>query len=172
MYLCFRYKKPEERQPLVAAMHIFMPMLKERFIQLLPDHSSDSVLIQKQIFKILYALFQVISQHLTFSLCGFDGHHNFQKPKVTSSNCFFCQTNSPKRKDSLTSNMTKKSNKSLYLRSWSQLIFDIVAWKKRLKKIADYQKQKLSIDSFWSVNQLILEALIPNAHFLLCMCSD
>uniref|UniRef100_A0A8C7YF11 Importin 7 n=1 Tax=Oryzias sinensis TaxID=183150 RepID=A0A8C7YF11_9TELE len=53
-----RYKKPEERQPLVAAMHIFMPMLKDRFIQLLPDHSSDSVLIQKQIFKILYALFQ------------------------------------------------------------------------------------------------------------------
>ena len=53
-------------------MHIFMPMLKERFIQLLPDHSSDSVLIQKQIFKILYALFQVISRHLTFSLCGFE----------------------------------------------------------------------------------------------------
>jgi len=54
-----RYKKPDERQPLVAAMHIFMPMLKERFIQLLPDPSSDSVLVQKQIFKILYALFQV-----------------------------------------------------------------------------------------------------------------
>uniref|UniRef100_A0A668UMC4 Importin N-terminal domain-containing protein n=1 Tax=Oreochromis aureus TaxID=47969 RepID=A0A668UMC4_OREAU len=54
----YEYKKPEERQPLVAAMHIFMPMLKERFIQLLPDHSTDSVLIQKQIFKILYALFQ------------------------------------------------------------------------------------------------------------------
>uniref|UniRef100_A0AAQ5ZQZ7 Importin N-terminal domain-containing protein n=1 Tax=Amphiprion ocellaris TaxID=80972 RepID=A0AAQ5ZQZ7_AMPOC len=35
----YEYKKPEERQPLVAAMHIFMPMLKERFIQLLPDHS-------------------------------------------------------------------------------------------------------------------------------------
>ncbi|MEQ2214928.1 hypothetical protein XENOCAPTIV_024038 [Xenoophorus captivus] len=54
----YEYKKPEERQPLVAAMHIFMPMLKDRFIQLLPDHSNDSVLIQKQIFKILYALFQ------------------------------------------------------------------------------------------------------------------
>uniref|UniRef100_A0A665TGQ4 Importin N-terminal domain-containing protein n=1 Tax=Echeneis naucrates TaxID=173247 RepID=A0A665TGQ4_ECHNA len=54
----YEYKKPEERQPLVAAMHIFMPMLKDRFIQLLPEHSSDSVLIQKQIFKILYALFQ------------------------------------------------------------------------------------------------------------------
>lgn len=58
-----RYKKPEERQPLVAAMHIFMPMLKDRFIQLLPDHSSDSVLVQKQIFKILYALFQVMDAH-------------------------------------------------------------------------------------------------------------
>uniref|UniRef100_A0A3Q3WVI6 Importin N-terminal domain-containing protein n=1 Tax=Mola mola TaxID=94237 RepID=A0A3Q3WVI6_MOLML len=58
----YEYKKPEERQPLVAAMHIFMPMLKDRFIQLLPDHSSDSVLIQKQIFKILYALFQETMQ--------------------------------------------------------------------------------------------------------------
>lgn len=63
-----RYKKPEERQPLVAAMHIFMPMLKDRFIQLLPDHTIDSVLVQKQIFKILYALFQVMDAHnrLTF----------------------------------------------------------------------------------------------------------
>lgn len=43
-------------------MHIFMPMLKDRFIQLLPDHSSDSVLVQKQIFKILYALFQVMAE--------------------------------------------------------------------------------------------------------------
>uniref|UniRef100_A0A8C8ELN5 Importin N-terminal domain-containing protein n=1 Tax=Oncorhynchus tshawytscha TaxID=74940 RepID=A0A8C8ELN5_ONCTS len=53
-----RYKKPDERSPLVAAMQIFMPMLKDRFIQLLPDPSSESVLVQKQIFKILYALFQ------------------------------------------------------------------------------------------------------------------
>lgn len=42
-------------------MHIFMPMLKDRFIQLLPDHTIDSVLVQKQIFKILYALFQVMA---------------------------------------------------------------------------------------------------------------
>uniref|UniRef100_A0A8B9HSZ5 Importin 7 n=1 Tax=Astyanax mexicanus TaxID=7994 RepID=A0A8B9HSZ5_ASTMX len=54
----YEYKKPDERQPLIAAMQIFMPMLKDRFIQLLPDPSSDSVLVQKQIFKILYALFQ------------------------------------------------------------------------------------------------------------------
>ncbi|CAB1339253.1 unnamed protein product [Coregonus sp. 'balchen'] len=53
-----QYKKPDERSPLVAAMQIFMPMLKDRFIQLLPDPSSESVLVQKQIFKILYALFQ------------------------------------------------------------------------------------------------------------------
>lgn len=67
MFVCDvrnRYKKPEERQPLVAAMHVFMPMLKDRFIQLLPEHSADSVLIQKQIFKILYALFQVTSTPL------------------------------------------------------------------------------------------------------------
>ncbi|TSL68247.1 Importin-7 [Bagarius yarrelli] len=55
----YEYKKPDERQPLIAAMQIFMPMLKDRFIQLLPDPSSDSVLVQKQIFKILYALFQM-----------------------------------------------------------------------------------------------------------------
>uniref|UniRef100_A0A8C8CR10 Importin N-terminal domain-containing protein n=1 Tax=Oncorhynchus tshawytscha TaxID=74940 RepID=A0A8C8CR10_ONCTS len=54
----YEYKKPDERSPLVAAMQIFMPMLKDRFIQLLPDPSSESVLVQKQIFKILYALFQ------------------------------------------------------------------------------------------------------------------
>lgn len=45
---------------MVAAMQIFMPMMKDRFIQLLPDASNDSVLVQKQIFKILYALFQVL----------------------------------------------------------------------------------------------------------------
>ncbi|KAK7913326.1 hypothetical protein WMY93_013537 [Mugilogobius chulae] len=54
----YEYKKPEERQPLIGAMDDFMPMLKVRFFQLLPDSSSESVLIQKQILKILYALFQ------------------------------------------------------------------------------------------------------------------
>ncbi|XP_068117032.1 LOW QUALITY PROTEIN: importin-7 [Hyperolius riggenbachi] len=54
----YEYKKPEERTPLIAAMQHFLPMLKERFIQLLPDTSEQSVLIQKQIFKIFYALVQ------------------------------------------------------------------------------------------------------------------
>ncbi|GAB1292547.1 Importin-7 [Apodemus speciosus] len=52
------YKKPEERSPLVAAMQHFLPVLKDRFIQLLSDQSDQSVLIQKQIFKIFYALVQ------------------------------------------------------------------------------------------------------------------
>ncbi|KAF6103793.1 importin 7 [Phyllostomus discolor] len=56
----YEYKKPEERSPLVAAMQHFLPVLKDRFIQLLPDQSDQSVLIQKQIFKIFYALVQVI----------------------------------------------------------------------------------------------------------------
>uniref|UniRef100_A0A8C5PDX5 Importin N-terminal domain-containing protein n=1 Tax=Leptobrachium leishanense TaxID=445787 RepID=A0A8C5PDX5_9ANUR len=54
----YEYKKPEERSPLIAAMQHFLPMLKDRFIQLLPDPSEQSVLIQKQIFKIFYALVQ------------------------------------------------------------------------------------------------------------------
>ncbi|KAG8438359.1 hypothetical protein GDO86_008876, partial [Hymenochirus boettgeri] len=54
----YEYKKPEERSPLIAAMQHFLPMLKDRYIQLLPDPSEQSVLIQKQIFKIFYALVQ------------------------------------------------------------------------------------------------------------------
>lgn len=41
-------------------MQHFLPVLKDRFIQLLSDQSDQSVLIQKQIFKIFYALVQVI----------------------------------------------------------------------------------------------------------------
>lgn len=40
----------------------FLPMLRKCFLQLLPNHSPDSVLIQKQIFKIFYAVFQVVPQ--------------------------------------------------------------------------------------------------------------
>ncbi|OCT83649.1 hypothetical protein XELAEV_18021791mg, partial [Xenopus laevis] len=54
----YEYKKPEERSPLIAAMQHFLPMLKDRYIQLLADPSEQSVLIQKQIFKIFYALVQ------------------------------------------------------------------------------------------------------------------
>ncbi|XP_010144181.1 PREDICTED: importin-7, partial [Buceros rhinoceros silvestris] len=54
----YEYKKPEDRSPLIAAMQHFLPVLKDSFIQLLNDPSDQSVLIQKQIFKIFYALVQ------------------------------------------------------------------------------------------------------------------
>uniref|UniRef100_A0A2K6B9Z3 Importin N-terminal domain-containing protein n=1 Tax=Macaca nemestrina TaxID=9545 RepID=A0A2K6B9Z3_MACNE len=46
--------------PLVVAMQHFLSVLKDHFIQLLSDQSDQSVIIQKQIFKIFYALIQHI----------------------------------------------------------------------------------------------------------------
>ncbi|XP_020831463.1 importin-8 isoform X2 [Phascolarctos cinereus] len=53
-----RYKKSEEREPLIAAMQVFLPRIQQQIIQLLPDPSHYSVLLQKQILKIFYALVQ------------------------------------------------------------------------------------------------------------------
>lgn len=61
-FLCicsYRYKKAEEREPLIAAMQIFLPRIQQQIVQLLPDSSHYSVLLQKQILKIFYALVQV-----------------------------------------------------------------------------------------------------------------
>ncbi|XP_030070417.1 LOW QUALITY PROTEIN: importin-8 [Microcaecilia unicolor] len=54
----YEYKKAEERDPLIAAMQIFLPRLQHQIIQLLTDASHYSVLLQKQILKIFYALIQ------------------------------------------------------------------------------------------------------------------
>ena len=54
----FRYKKPEERGALNEAMKHLLPLIHQRCIQLLPDQSELSVLIQKQILKCFYALIQ------------------------------------------------------------------------------------------------------------------
>ncbi|XP_078529891.1 importin-8 [Lissotriton helveticus] len=54
----YEYKKAEEREPLIAAMQIFLPRLLQQIIQLLPDASPYSGLLQKQILKIFYALVQ------------------------------------------------------------------------------------------------------------------
>ncbi|KAM4035336.1 importin-8 [Anomaloglossus baeobatrachus] len=54
----YEYKKAEERAPLVAAMQIFLPRLQQQIVQLLPDPTHYSVLMQKQILKIFYALIQ------------------------------------------------------------------------------------------------------------------
>uniref|UniRef100_A0A1W7RAB8 Importin-7 n=1 Tax=Hadrurus spadix TaxID=141984 RepID=A0A1W7RAB8_9SCOR len=54
----FEYKKPEERGPLNEAMHMLLPMIYQRCLQLLGDMSEASVLLQKQILKIFFALVQ------------------------------------------------------------------------------------------------------------------
>lgn len=54
----YEYKKAEEREPLIAAMQIFLPRTQQQIVQLLPDASHHSVLLQKQILKIFYALVQ------------------------------------------------------------------------------------------------------------------
>ncbi|XP_052575891.1 LOW QUALITY PROTEIN: importin-8 [Peromyscus californicus insignis] len=54
----YEYKKAEEREPLLAAMQIFLPRIQQQILQLLPDASYYSVLLQKQILKIFYALVQ------------------------------------------------------------------------------------------------------------------
>uniref|UniRef100_A0A8C7TSE4 Importin 8 n=1 Tax=Oncorhynchus mykiss TaxID=8022 RepID=A0A8C7TSE4_ONCMY len=53
-----RYKKAEERDPLLAAMQIFLPRIQQLVTQLLPDSTIFSVLVQKQILKIFHALVQ------------------------------------------------------------------------------------------------------------------
>uniref|UniRef100_A0A8C1G3N2 Importin 8 n=1 Tax=Cyprinus carpio carpio TaxID=630221 RepID=A0A8C1G3N2_CYPCA len=54
----YEFKKAEERDPLLAAMQIFLPRLQQLITQLLSDATFISVLIQKQILKIFHALVQ------------------------------------------------------------------------------------------------------------------
>lgn len=54
----FEYKKPEERGPLNEAMNLLLPMIYQLCVRLLPDSSEQSVLLQKQILKIYFALTQ------------------------------------------------------------------------------------------------------------------
>ncbi|XP_048863861.1 importin-8 isoform X2 [Brienomyrus brachyistius] len=54
----YEYRKAEERDPLLAAMQIFLPRIQQQITQLLPDATVFSVLIQKQILKIFHALVQ------------------------------------------------------------------------------------------------------------------
>ncbi|TRY92080.1 hypothetical protein DNTS_005869 [Danionella cerebrum] len=52
------FKKAEEREPLLAAMQVFLPRTQQLITQLLSDATFISVLIQKQILKIFHALVQ------------------------------------------------------------------------------------------------------------------
>ncbi|KAK7864998.1 hypothetical protein R5R35_000025 [Gryllus longicercus] len=54
----FEYKKPEDRGPLNEAMNLLFPMMYQLCVRLLPDQSEQSVMLQKQILKIYFALTQ------------------------------------------------------------------------------------------------------------------
>jgi len=54
----FEYKKVEERTPLTEAMNLLLPQVQQLLVQLLSDMSEQSVLLQKQVLKIFYALTQ------------------------------------------------------------------------------------------------------------------
>ncbi|XP_061617784.1 importin-8 isoform X1 [Phyllopteryx taeniolatus] len=54
----YEYRKADEREPLLAAMQIFLPRIQQLIIQLLTDATIFSVLIQKQILKIFHSLIQ------------------------------------------------------------------------------------------------------------------
>uniref|UniRef100_A0A8C2ZYC9 Importin 8 n=1 Tax=Cyclopterus lumpus TaxID=8103 RepID=A0A8C2ZYC9_CYCLU len=54
----YEYRKADEREPLLAAMQIFLPRIQQLISQLLADATIFSVLIQKQILKIFHALVQ------------------------------------------------------------------------------------------------------------------
>ncbi|XP_075230091.1 importin-7 msk [Lycorma delicatula] len=56
----FEYKKSEERGPLNDAMNMLLPMMYQLCVRLLPDQSEQSVLLQKQILKIYFALTQYV----------------------------------------------------------------------------------------------------------------
>ncbi|XP_033221606.1 importin-7 [Belonocnema kinseyi] len=54
----FEYKKAEERAPLHEAMNLLLPMIYQLILRILQDPSEQSVLLQKQILKIFFALTQ------------------------------------------------------------------------------------------------------------------
>lgn len=54
-----RYKKREDRIPLNEAMHLLLPLTYNLMLRLMPDHSEQSVLLQKQVLKVFYSLIQV-----------------------------------------------------------------------------------------------------------------
>uniref|UniRef100_A0A3B4XMZ9 Importin 8 n=1 Tax=Seriola lalandi dorsalis TaxID=1841481 RepID=A0A3B4XMZ9_SERLL len=54
----YEYRKADEREPLLAAMQIFLPRIQQLISQLLADATIFSVLIQKHILKIFHALVQ------------------------------------------------------------------------------------------------------------------
>ena len=56
---CFEYKSSKEREPLIMSMKVFLPLIQEMIDQLSAgDNNEASILLQKQILKIFFALTQ------------------------------------------------------------------------------------------------------------------
>ncbi|CAG2114643.1 unnamed protein product [Medioppia subpectinata] len=54
----YEYKNNEDRTPLLEALKLLAPLMYNLLVGLMPDPSEQSVLLQKQILKIFYALIQ------------------------------------------------------------------------------------------------------------------
>lgn len=54
----YEYKRAEERGPLNEAMNLLLPMIYQLMLTLMNNQTEQSVLMQKQILKIYYALTQ------------------------------------------------------------------------------------------------------------------
>ena len=54
-----RFKKSEERVEYITAMKTLLPLLYQRMMAVLPDHSLPAVTLQHHILKIFYATMQV-----------------------------------------------------------------------------------------------------------------
>lgn len=57
---CYEYHIADKRVPLMEAMNLLLPMMYNLIVNLQPDQSADSALIQKQILKCFYCLIKVI----------------------------------------------------------------------------------------------------------------
>ena len=54
----YEYKSGDDRAPLGQVMKVLLPILHQRMTNLMPDDSIDSLQIQRQILKIMYAFVQ------------------------------------------------------------------------------------------------------------------
>ncbi|XP_013147479.1 PREDICTED: importin-7 isoform X1 [Papilio polytes] len=57
---CYEYHIADKRVPLMEAMNLLLPMMYNLIVNLQPDQSADSALIQKQILKCFYCLIKYL----------------------------------------------------------------------------------------------------------------
>ncbi len=68
--MCVRFKKVDQRKEYVEAMRVLLPVLYQRMMAILSDHSVPSVSLQHHILKIFYSSMQVSQLvHVTACTC-------------------------------------------------------------------------------------------------------